>query len=475
VAKQEEFRLGFGGRGLVQVLYGAPGGFSAALSQLWSRADFGFSESYAFGVAMASGDFDGDGFSDLAVADPRPAVDAGGAGDVVVAYGSPEGLSTKRAQLWSQDSPGIPGQAQSGDQFGGSLTAGNLGYGPQADLAIGIPGEDGVGAVLILFGGAGGLTVADNQVWSQNSPGVPGRPADDDRFGGALTAGDFDGGGFDELVVGVPGDRVAGTDAAGAVHVLRGSKTGLTAKQTQRWTQGQDGIQGEVTDAGFGATLAVGQFTDSGHLDLAVGNPDQLLVDTGSAGTVNVIYGSRRGLSADGNQQWSEFTLGTRARCDCDAPSDNPRFGASLVAADFGRGAADDLVVGVPGALTPGNKSGAVQVLYGTPDGLRATRTQQISQVTPGIRGDDPGEAEFGTALAVAGPSASSGPGKVYPTLIVGAPGYNGRVDESKPRGILNLIRGSASGLTTTDNEVWTANRLPQEPVGERFGLNLNS
>lgn len=98
-----------GMRGLVQILYGSAAGFEPDASQQWSAADVGeVAAADFFGAAMASGDFDGDGFSDLAVTDRRDPPELEGGGTVAVMYGSSVGLSTDRSQQWSQDSPGDP-------------------------------------------------------------------------------------------------------------------------------------------------------------------------------------------------------------------------------------------------------------------------------------------------------------------------------------------------------------------------------
>ncbi len=82
--------------------------------------------------------------------------------------------------------------------------------------------------------------------------------------------------------------------------------------------------------------------------------------------------------------------------------------------------------------------------MYGTPAGLSAAHSRQISQVTPGITGFDYDEALFGSALSVLAPAAAD----TYPTLVVGAPNYGGR-DEEDRSGIVHLIRRTADGLTT--------------------------
>jgi hypothetical protein len=81
----------------------------------------------AAGGAALRADFNGDGAVDLAVA----ALGENNASGVVhVLYGSaPGGLRAVGSQLWSQDSPGIAGGAEPGDEFGGQLAAGSLSIG----------------------------------------------------------------------------------------------------------------------------------------------------------------------------------------------------------------------------------------------------------------------------------------------------------------------------------------------------------
>ena len=460
------------GRGLVQVLYGTPTGLRPNASQQWSRADFGAPvESDAFGRALANGDLDGDGYSDLVVGDPGATDEGWERGDVRVLYGSSAGLTRARTQSWSLDDPALPGRAEVGDGFGAALAVGNFGRSDEDDLAIGAPGRKAAGAAVVLFGGGVGLAAAHAQVWSQDSSGIPGKSATYDDFGRSLAAGDFDGGGYDELVIGAPYDTVAGLEGAGSLYVLRGSKAGLTTRGVQHWMAGRGGLQGQATGTGgFGAVFAVGSFTESGHLDLAVGRPAWNSIDTGGAGAVHVLYGSAQGLSARGNQLWTEYELGTRKIAGDDPPEDSPQFGASLVAADFGHGSTDDLVVGVPEANTVGWSDGAIHVIYGTPAGLRSVHSRQISQVTPGIKGYDNDEARFGAAVAVLRPSEP----KAHPTLVVGAPWYGGRDDDDRS-GIIQLIPGSAGGLTAGGDQIWKASAFPQQPVGESFGETFTS
>jgi hypothetical protein len=456
---------------MVQVFFGTSTGFRIEGGQQWVRADFDTTlerDPDAFGFALAHGDFDADGFSDLVIGDPGATEDGWGRGEVRVLFGSATGLTTERMQTWTLDSPGLGLHAAVGDGFGRSLTVGKLGRGGALDLAIGIPGRSGAGAALILFGGSSGLTADGYQVWRQGQDGLPGTGQRGDDFGSTLITGDFDADGTDELVIGARYDTVDGVLGAGSVHVLSGSADGPTAAGSQHWALGQNGLldtPGE-TDL-FGDTLAAGRFSDSDHLDLAIGMPGW----GGGLGAVRVLYGTADGLSARGQQVWDEYRLGTRDHGPEDSESeDSPRLGAALVTADFGRGEQDDLVIGVPESLSPGFGSGSIQILYGTAGGLASEGARQISQVTPGIQGFDYDEALFGTALAVLRPAAST----AYPTLAVAAPWYGGKDDRDRS-GMINLIRGSAQGLTASGDATLRAQQFPQRPVGDGLGWVMTS
>ena len=110
-------------------------------------------------------------------------------------YGSSSGLTRERSQLWSQDTPGVRGKAEGEDGFGSVLVTADLGRGDQDDLAIGVGGENGsTGAVSVLYGSTTGLATGGNQLWTQASPGVPGRRTQaQEGFGLSLAAGRFGG------------------------------------------------------------------------------------------------------------------------------------------------------------------------------------------------------------------------------------------------------------------------------------------
>ncbi len=189
------------------------------------------------------------------------------------------------------------GGAESGDGFGWSLASGDFDDDGFDDLAIGVPGEDdSEGQVQVVFGSATGLRPSGNLFWSETFIG--GLSEDGDRFGETLAAGDFDGDGFDDLVVGIPWENLGAAANAGQVDVLYGAFDGFNRMRTQFWAE--DAIFGggtsESNDA-FGYALASGDFDKDGFADLAIGHPAES-VGGAQDGAVTVLMGSAAGLTA---------------------------------------------------------------------------------------------------------------------------------------------------------------------------------
>ena len=135
--------------GIVHVLYGASGTLTTTgTTETWHQASTGIvgssTEAYdRFGSALAVGDFDGDGYEDLAVGvDGEGVGDNDNAGAVNVIYGSVTGLTVAGNQVWRQGANGILGYAETGDQFGYSLASADFDGDGYDDLAVGVPYED---------------------------------------------------------------------------------------------------------------------------------------------------------------------------------------------------------------------------------------------------------------------------------------------------------------------------------------------
>jgi hypothetical protein len=171
-----------------------------------------------------------------------------GAGEVLILYGRPDGLSGQGSQAWNQGSQGIAEDPEGGDGFGAALAAANFGRGRRTDLAVGVPGESvgavtGAGAVNVLFGSAGGLDAEGNELWHQDRDGVPEEAEGGDGFGTDLVARDVGRSGHADLSVQAISESVANTANAGSVNVLYGAAGGLRSRDSQLWHQDRNGIR----------------------------------------------------------------------------------------------------------------------------------------------------------------------------------------------------------------------------------------
>jgi len=393
--------------GVVQVIYGSERGLSSAVLHNQVKVfiqgfDFLFdAPEFAdfFGLSLASGDYNGDGLDDLAIGTPYEDtfLPSGGsvrdAGMVQVVYGSQlVGLDTNQAvhdQAFWQGNNHVIDAAESDDRFGLSLSSGDFNGDGKDDLAVGVPfertenGLENPGTINVIYGSSLGLSTTSpifNQVWEQGS-GLADVPNNGDLFGSSLSSGDYNGDGKDDLAVGVPSESIAVEEGIGsregAVNVIYGSSSGLSATGNQLWEQGHNGLHetAEINDF-FGSSLSSSDFNGDGKDDLAVGVPLES-VQGGTitfAGKVQVIYGSSSGLSATtplADQLWEQGQNGLD-----DVAESGDGFGTSLSSGDFNGDGKADLSIGVPFESVQGGTiedAGKVQVIYGSSSGLSAT------------------------------------------------------------------------------------------------------
>jgi len=419
----------------------------AAGAQLFTRGNLLLTSPDAGGLtgsSTISGDFDGDGFADLAVGAPWTGVaGAPQAGEVLVWYGSASGLGSR--VRFRQGLNGLPGTPEDGDSFGLSLAAGDFDGDGFADLAVGIPYEDvpsgsgpivAAGGVEVIHGSNSGLVTAGAQIFNQESPGIGGALEPSDFFGMVLEAGDFNGDGFLDLAIGAPDEDVGTAINAGNLTILFGTAGGLTGIGSETFDEA--GAGGSVAEFNqFGQALASGDFDDDDHADLAVGVPGEVVNGHANAGAVWIFSGVDGGLSVPGLflHQGRVLASGTIAGV---AEADD-QFGCSLAAGDFNRADAQspryqDLAIGVAGE---NGEVGAVEILAGSANGILATGNFLFSESALIGAGTS---VLFGYNLA-AGPLHSG----VRADLVVLS--ALDEVGTTSNAGRLFVIPGSASGL----------------------------
>ncbi|MEW5986174.1 MAG: FG-GAP-like repeat-containing protein [Chloroflexota bacterium] len=395
--------------GRAYVYHGTPGGLS--LFPDWSAVSDQATSEFGRSVS-AAGDVNGDGYSDVVVG--APLFDNGQAdeGQVFVYYGSATGPSATAD--WTEDSD------QAGANYGYAVSAaGDVNGDGYDDLVVGAYHYTNTqlneGRVFVYHGAAGGLPASANRTWNGGQ-------------GGALlgisvaSAGDVNGDGYADVIVGESGyDNQQ--DEEGRARVYHGSAIGLPANPNRVL---------DPTDqqgAWFGYDVAAaGDVNGDGYDDVIIGAPnyDGALSD---AGQVYLYLGAAGGLG--NTPSWT--TEGDQA---------NLELGKAVgTAGDVDGDGYDDLIVGAPGYDNGGLDTGRASVYYGAASGPSATRVWAISSYQSG--------SQFAAAVGAAGDVNGDG----YDDILIGAPQYdNGQVDE----GQAFVYYGSPLGLLdwTVD---WTA------------------
>lgn len=371
-----------------------------------------------FGSAVATGDFDGDGMTDLAVGAHRESPGASPqAGWVFTFKGTSWGPAPWRG-FGQQDL----GAEEDDDRFGWSLAAGDFNGDGRDDLAVGAPGESPggdpkSGHVFVFRGTANGLVP-----WIGFGQQGLGNNEMGDRFGWSLAAGDFDGDGRDDLAVGAPGESPGGDPQSGFVFVYRGGAGGLSP-----WRGlDQTGLGNNEEGDQLGWSLAAGDFNGDGREDLAVGAPGESPGGDPQSGFVFVYRGT-----ADGPTAWKGLD---QAGLGLNEAGDD--FGRFLAAGDFSGDGLEDLAVGAPGESPGGDpRSGWIFVFRGAAGG--PTPWAGLGQAGLGV--NEEGDA-FGWSLA-----GGDFDGDGTADLAVGAPNEAPGPDPTS--GWVFTFRGGAGGF----------------------------
>lgn len=233
-----------------------------------------------FGRAVAcAGDVNGDGFSDIMIAGRTKGKNPLNEGVVTLYYGFQAGINKISGSVFRSN--------QANAYLGQSLaSAGDIDGDGFSDIVIGAHlydhGQNNEGAAMVWHGSASGPDTATATALHSAQP--------ESSFGHSVSgAGDIDGDGYDDMIVGAP-HYDNGQPDEGAAFIFRGTPNGISPIPSNM-------LEADQADAGFGRSVsAAGDVNGDGFGDIMVGAMHYDNAEN-EEGAVFVYLGSPAGIS----------------------------------------------------------------------------------------------------------------------------------------------------------------------------------
>lgn len=418
-------------------------------------------------TVAGAGDFNGDGIDDLLVSAPCIGVMSSSGPTSYVIWGSDQGFPAAVSATMSgvADNRGF---ANSGvneyDGPGWDLSGiGDINGDGFDDLIIGAPSgtpdesRPHAGQSYVLFGSA--QTFPD-LFYLPGLDGSNGFVLNGVRIGdiagvSVSGVGDFNGDGFDDLIVGASGADANGNGESGESYVVFGSAQGFPARFDLATLDGSNGfvLSGRAVGDRVGSAVSgAGDFNGDGFDDLIIGAPGTDSYQSGQdSGEVYVVFGSDQRLAArfdlvslDGNDGFA--IAGLRA---------GDRLGSAVNGAgDINGDGFDDIIITAPHADPDGNtNAGESYVMFGSAQGFSysfdlATLDGSNGFVLRGQTGDFSG-------MSVSGAGDLNRDG--FGDILIGAPEPGGEEYAGKSYVVFGLGNpGLPLNGATFGDDVWT-------------------
>ena len=406
---------------------------------------FGAVSGDAAGTDVASGDVDGDGVPDLIVS---ASMAGSGAGAVYVVHGpanGPIGLEHADAIVTGVN-PVDATSGHDGDQAGTSLAgAGDVNGDGYDDILIGAPNGSpdnariGAGFAYLVLG-----PVTSGSLDSAHAT-FEGTTAGDGAGSFVAMAGDVDGDGLDDMLVGAPNSNVGGT-LSGAAYLVLGPVTGPI-----QLDDAEAEIHGEAQNDYLGSVASAGDVNGDGSADVLTGALEYGTGVDDDRGRAYLILGPFEGDLAASETGHIIFT-GEVGKAD-DGFGDQAGYAMSG-AGDIDGDGLDDVAIGAPGEDQGGERAGAVYVL------TNPTQSKTLEQSNAKLVG--PARDVFaGSYIAAVGDANSDG----NADLLVGSGDPTGVTDPEQEQVKAFLVLGPVSGTVELANAdaIFLANDATQD------------
>ena len=342
-------------------------------------------------VSLA-GDFNGDGFDDILVSADFADPNGNMSGESYLVYGSESALgpTLSLSSLSGGDGFRIAG-LQAGDQNGFSLSsAGDVNGDGFDDIIVSSPGADpngsNSGSSYVLFGraGVGGAAVDLSTLDGTTGFRLDGVSTDDTSGFSVSNAGDVNGDGFDDLIIGAIGADPDGP-LRGSSYVVFGKSGGFSSNLELSSLDGTNGFRLDGVangDRSGSAVSAAGDVNGDGFDDIIVGagNADP---NGTSSGSSYVVFGKSVGHLAVEQLSFLDGDNGFRI----DGVNGSNSGAAVSGAGDINGDGFDDVIIGAFTASPNGIFSGESYVIFGGAPGFGVTRVGSTADQT--IRGTD--------------------------------------------------------------------------------------